>query len=165
MEVAPHAQAETQREEGGGDMSIKADSLFERIGGRESLERVHKIFYDKVYDDRSMSRYFDGIPQDYIERQQTDFMSSAMGGPKCYMGHAVVGGHSHIYITEELFQHRHVLLRDSIREGGVDIEHAKAWMKIDSAFKSALVKDKESCVRRYPQQELLLFADESDFVI
>ena len=42
------------------------DSLFERVGGRSVLERVHRTFYDKVYADPWLAQFFASIEQKKI---------------------------------------------------------------------------------------------------
>ena len=133
------------------------DHLFQAVGGRDGILKVVKIFYDKVYADPWMSLFFAKIPQEHIENQQTDFMCGAMGGPKIYCGRMPVDAHEHICITEELFDARDELLEESLKEANVDPEVAKAWMKIDQAFKSGLVKPLKDCKKRFFTDEILDF--------
>jgi len=135
-----------------------ADSLFEQVGGREVLERVHRKFYDKVYAHPWLSRYFDGIDQTRIENQQTDFMSFAMGGPAVYIGGMVPERHKHMMVTEELFEVRSELLEQSLVEAGVAEDERAKWLKIDSAFKHAIVKkSRADCTPRYTGSAILDF--------
>ena len=62
-------------------MADERKTPFERIGGRPIISRVTKIFYDKVYADPWIGKYFAEIPQEHIENQQTDFMQGAFRGP------------------------------------------------------------------------------------
>ncbi len=116
-------------------------SLFDEVGGLATLERVHKIFYDKVYVHPWMGQFFEGHDQTAIEGRQTSFMMEKMGGPKEYMGKPLAMSHRQMYITEELFQVRKALLTDSLREFGLSEELIPRWLKIDSAFKKHIVKD------------------------
>lgn len=116
-------------------------SLLEEVGGVETLEKVHKIFYDKIYVHPWLKQYFEGHNQEAIEGRQTSFMAEKMGGPKDYMGKPLAMAHRQMYITEELFQVRKALLRDSLQECGLSEELIERWLKIDSAFKKQMVKD------------------------
>jgi hemoglobin len=40
---------------------------FEKMGGRNSLIHINKIFYDKVYKHPWLKQYFEQIPQQHIE--------------------------------------------------------------------------------------------------
>ena len=134
----------------------KTKSLFDRIGGRPTLEKVHKIFYDKIYAHPWIGEYFKEIQQDIIEIQQTDFMSQAMGGPAIYCGKLPIAAHKHMFINLELFELRSNLLRDSIREAGVKPEEEEAWMKIDQAFKKGIIKNSLSdCQLRFKSDEIV----------
>jgi hemoglobin len=138
--------------------TIAPDSLFVQVGGRQVLEDVHRKFYDKIYEHAWLSQFFGLIEQDMIERQQTDFMSFAMGGPPVYCGRMVPRVHEHMMVSEELFQLRSELLEQSLVEAGVEPNSRAAWLKIDAAFKHAIVKAKLSdCVPRYAGDQILNF--------
>jgi hemoglobin len=132
--------------------------LVERLGGKVTLERVHKIFYDKIYAHPWMKLYFEGIRQDLIEAQQTDFMMMLFGGPKTYSGRMPIDAHQHIFITEELFQVRRGLLEVSLQEAGIPQKEREDWLSIDAAFQKALIKTRpEDCQARYLDQGILNF--------
>ncbi len=134
----------------------KTKSLFDRIGGRPTIEKVHKIFYDKIYAHPWIGQYFKEIQQDIIEIQQTDFMSQAMGGPAIYCGKLPIAAHKHMFINIELFELRSQLLQDSIREVGLKKEEEEAWMKIDQAFKKGIIKNSLSdCQLRFNSDEIV----------
>lgn len=116
-------------------------TLFDAIGGLPTLERVHKIFYDKVYAHEWLGRFFAGHSQEAIEYRQTAFMAERMHGPVEYWGKGMQYAHEAMYITPELFDLRHALLADSLREAGVEADLRERWLRIDSAFKKQIVKD------------------------
>jgi len=115
-------------------------SLFEAVGGLPTLQQVHKIFYDKVYADPWIGRFFEGHEQEAIENRQTEFMAEKMGSGEKYPGKPLRQVHEHMYVSEELVALRTQLLRDSLREAGVDDELAERWMRIDAAFAKQVVK-------------------------
>jgi len=132
--------------------------LFSRLGGRATLERVHKIFYDKIYRDPWIGQFFASINQTHIEAQQTDFMAQLMGGPKNYMGRMPIDAHMHMFITDELIQLRHELLAASLIEAGVPEAERADWLRLDGAFKKVMVKTKlEECQRRFASDEIIAF--------
>jgi len=123
-------------------------SLFDAIGGCGTLERVHKIFYDKVYAHPWLGQFFAGHDQQAIELRQTQFMAEKMGGDIVYPGMALELAHRRMFITEELFQLRRQLLADSIREAGVSDELVERWLKIDSAFKHHIVNPSQEAFQQ-----------------
>ncbi len=141
-------------------MRINGIALYELVGGRATLQKVHKIFYDKVYAHEWLGLFFKGIDQKIIEDQQTDFMAQSMSGPKNYCGKFPVPAHKHMMISEELFEIRHLLLTESLREAGVSEEYAQHWLKIDSAFKRSIVKQSvNDCEKRFNTDEILSFSN------
>lgn len=133
-------------------------TLFDRLGGLGTFERVHKIFYDKAYEHPWLSQYFTDKPQEVLERQQTDFMVQLMGGPKKYAGKTPKSAHQHMMISEKLFDLRAEMLSDSIREAGISDDLREEWLAADGALKKALVKSSvEECSQSYPNQPILNF--------
>lgn len=131
-------------------------SLFEQIGGRPTLERVHKVFYDKIYAHPWLKQYFKGVEQKTIENQQSDFMTSNMGGGKIYSGQLPINAHKHLFVTHELFETRSALLRESLQECGVPNELIERWLRIDQAFEKSIVKtDPSQCQKRFFTDEII----------
>ena len=131
--------------------------LFEEIGGRSTLEKVHKIFYDKMFEHSWLKGFFEDVEQQVIEDQQTDFMAQIMGGPQAYSGKLPAPGHKHMFITNEMFELRHQMLKESIEEAGVSDDLKEQWLKLDSSFLKAIVKESASeCEKRFPSDEILI---------
>lgn len=140
------------------------DNLFDKLGGRATLERVHKVFYDKVFEHPWMKSFFAGVNRDAIEKQQTDFMTSNMGGGKIYCGGLPKPVHKHMFITTELYDLRQKMLIEAMNECGIDGELAARWIKIDDAFRGSLVKDGiDECEKRFATDELLAFPKPPSF--
>ena len=131
-------------------------SLFELIGGRPTLEKVNKDFYDKVYAHEDLKHYFNNTNQKTIEIQQTNFMTAKMGGGKIYTGKTPENCHIRMFITQELFDLRNNLLRESILKFGISGELLEKWMAINLAFERVIVKkDPSECKQRYIGDEIL----------
>jgi hemoglobin len=115
-------------------------TLFDAVGGLTTLQKVHRIFYDKVYAHPWIGQYFIGHDQEAIENRQTSFMAEKMGGTVEYMGKDIGMVHEAMYITDELFDLRKKLLEESLREAGLKEMLRERWLKIDSAFMKKIVK-------------------------
>ena len=64
-----------------------------------------------------------------------------------------------MFITQELFDIRHELLRQSLVEERIPAEAAARWLAIDAAFASALVKRSPAeCTRRYHDEPVVVHA-------
>ena len=133
-------------------------TLYNRLGGKPTFVKVHKLFYDKAYADPWLRKFFTDKPQEVLENQQTDFMIQLMGGPKAYGGKSPKSAHQHMVITDALFELRARLLSDSIKELGISDALREEWLDADRTFKRALMKASEAeCTQSYPNQPILNF--------
>ena len=136
-------------------MEVNKKTFFLEVGGMAVIEKVHKIFYDKIYADKWIGKFFVSIDQKVIESQQNDFMGQSFGGKSYYLGKLPIPAHKHMLITEELFILRTKLLTESLIEANVKQEHIEIWLKVDGAFKNGIVKKSISdCVKRFVTDEL-----------
>lgn len=125
-------------------------SLYKEVGGLETLQRVHKIFYDKVYAHPWLGKFFAGHNQVAIENRQTSFMAEKMGSPQKYLGKPIKQAHENMYISPRLTALRHQLLKASLEEAGVPKPLATRWLRIDQAFMQHVTKSSvESFYRDY----------------
>ncbi|MFO7602677.1 MAG: group 1 truncated hemoglobin [Gammaproteobacteria bacterium] len=130
-------------------------TLFERLGGLETLRKVHKIFYDKLFAHPWLKQFFVEHPQEIFENQQTTFMAGLMGGPKIYAGKTPKMAHQNILITEELFETRNEILSQAIRQAGVPDALREEWLAVDRTLKRALVKASvEDCRTMFAGQRI-----------
>lgn len=139
-------------------MASTKSEEFKSMGGTAMLEKISKIFYDKIYEDLWLKLYFEEIPQQHIERQQVAFMQAALGGDNLYCGQTPPAAHKHMYITHALFEARQVLLDESFEEANASDLLIEKWQKIDDAFFNRIVKHApEQCEKRYKTDKILNF--------
>jgi len=116
-------------------------TLFDKLGGLPTLERVHKRFYDKIYIHPWLKKFFEGHEQAAIELRQTQFMAEKFGAAIRYPGMELELAHRRMYISEELLTLRRELLRESLEEEHVPEDMIVRWLKIDGAFWKNIRKD------------------------
>lgn len=122
------------------------------------IGRVNKAFYERIFDDPWLSQMFQGVRREHIENQQTDFMLSALGGPKRYYGKSPSDAHPHIFVNEEIWQLREKYLKEAFVETGFPDEYGQRWLKVDEAFKHAIMKtDVGDCTKRYTSDDIRYF--------
>ena len=129
-------------------VSRRRESLFDAVGGKPTLDRVHKRFYDKVYAHPWLGRFFAGHSQEAIEFRQTQFMGQKMGGPMRYAGHALELAHRRMFIPRKLLLVRQALLREALEEEGLAPELIERWLRIDRAFWKQVENDSLESFRR-----------------
>jgi hemoglobin len=128
-------------------MGAPQPTLLDQLGGRATLERVHRRFYDLLFADPWLAPFFRHLDQRFIEDQQTDFMAGNFGGPRIYRGRPPAQAHQHLFITGEMFVYRQKVLKQALQECGVPVDLARQWIRVDSAFRKVIVKgDLGECV-------------------
>jgi len=134
------------------------DEDFNRIGGRDSLIAINKVFYDKVYKHPWLKQYFEKVPQQHIEDQQVDFMQKVLGGENVYVGKAPPVTHKHMFIPDELFDVRKKLLIDSFNELNTHPELVDKWLNLDESFRRIIVNNSPTeCTPRFTTDPILNF--------
>ncbi|HIF10602.1 MAG TPA: group 1 truncated hemoglobin, partial [Sneathiellales bacterium] len=123
---------------------MRVETLFNELGGKPTMDRVHVIFYDKLLAHPWLRGFFVGVRKFHLEGQQTDFMTGLLGGPKIYGGRAPKSAHVHLFVTEEVFMLRHKILEDSLMEAEIPADLKERWLRYDMKMKRALVKESVS---------------------
>lgn len=123
--------------------------LFDEIGGGEVILKVHKRFYDVLFNDRWLETFFFGKSKESLIIKQTQFMVAAFNGPNNYTGDTPAFVHMHMFITEEMSEVRGRILREAILAEGLSESIADRWLKVDRAFWPAIVKKSvDECVMK-----------------
>ena len=135
---------------------------FEELGGRKILEKGTKLFYGKVYAHPWLGRFFKDVPQEIIEGQQIDFLQGALGGKKVYCGRLPIPTHTHMFITDEVFDLRSEILVEALQEVQACNELIERILKVDQAFRGGIVKKTVGdCEKRYFTDELMIITKPS----
>lgn len=79
------------------------DTLYERLGGEDSIEAVVSEFYDRVLADDLVNHYFSDTDMQRQTAHQAQFISAVTGGPVEYTGEDMYAAHEGMEITEEEF--------------------------------------------------------------
>jgi len=123
--------------------------LLALIGGEVVVTSVHQRFYDAIYEDAFLGRFFHHRAKHLLVRKQTEFMVAAFGGPNHYRGEPPAFVHMHMYITAEMSAIRERYLRWAIMSEGLTEAVCEAWLKVDRSFHPSIEKDQvDDCVMR-----------------
>ena len=68
-------------------------TLYEWIGGKQAIERLFTIFYERVPNDPILAPVFAGMSSDHVAHVSA-FVAEVLGGPKVYG--ETLGGHPHM---------------------------------------------------------------------
>ncbi len=79
-------------------------SLYERIGGEETIASLIDAFYDRIISDEELRPFFANSSVETIRRMQREFFAAALGGPIVYAGRGLREAHSGRGITKVHFR-------------------------------------------------------------
>ncbi|WP_225336490.1 group I truncated hemoglobin [Halomicrobium urmianum] len=97
----------------------QAQSIYERIGGRDGVEAVVSDFYDRVFDDPLLEPYFEDTDREALYAHQVQFISTVAGGPVSYDGADMQQAHEGMGISDEAFDRVATYLAEALRENDV----------------------------------------------
>lgn len=108
---------------------IALDSLYYKYGSRIT-SGVSEMFYDRVYEDPSLSPFFKGVEIHGMREHLADVLSVITGGPDLYGGRNIRIAHAAHGITNENFDSFIDHLIASIEEVGATKEEALAIAQV-----------------------------------
>jgi hemoglobin len=101
-------------------MLAKQQTLFERIGGEQTIGELIDDFYGRVLADPELNPFFKNTSMDKLRRMQREFFSAALDGPITYTGKPL----SHVHYGRGITKHHFALyvnhLLDTLRDCGVN---------------------------------------------
>jgi hemoglobin len=95
-------------------------SLYEKVGGTEAIEKVVDYFYHElVLKDETVNQFFEETDMDKQIRHQAKFISFALGGPNQYSGKSMAKAHEGMNLQPEHFNAIVHHLHDALAHFGV----------------------------------------------
>lgn len=91
-------------------------TLYERIGGEETVAGLIDVFYGKVMDDEELAPFFVNTPMEKLRQMQREFFAAALGGESHYSGRPLCYVHHGLGIKPRHFQ-RYIELLDATLAG------------------------------------------------
>ena len=84
-------------------MPNKQQTLFERVGGEQTIRELIHAFYDRVVADPELKPFFKNTSMGKLRRMQREFFSAALDGPITYSGRPLSYVHHGRGITKHHF--------------------------------------------------------------
>jgi hemoglobin len=94
-------------------------TLLEQLGGRDAVEAVVALFYEKVLADPTLAPFFRQMSMSKLQQHQVEFFATVLGGPNTYKGRDMARAHAGLGITDAHFDAVAGHLVASLRELGV----------------------------------------------
>ncbi len=101
-------------------MSRDAASLYERLGGEATIERLVPAFYVRVLADPELAPFFREVALDKLHAMQREFFAMATGGPVRYSGRPLAHVHHGLGLTRAHFARFTGHLVDTLLDLGID---------------------------------------------
>jgi hemoglobin len=95
-------------------------SLLEQIGGPSALSTLVDRFYEHLWADSSLTKFFVGIDRNQLKAHQRSFLNLALGGGEYYSGKPLTEAHAELKIDDEAFDKVADYLRITMRELEID---------------------------------------------
>lgn len=83
------------------DVLAPTSSMYERIGGAETVRSVVERLYVLIIEDERLRGYFDTVNLAGQKRHMAALLSQVLGGPKEYDGRGLAEAHAPLHITPE----------------------------------------------------------------
>lgn len=78
-------------------------SLYDEIGGAETLRSAIPCFYARAMTDPVLTHYFRGVEMGHLAYRHAVYLAWLLGGPESYQGPSLRDSHGHLEITDAEF--------------------------------------------------------------
>jgi len=78
-------------------------TIYEQVGGNDVVKTAVTVFYNRVVDDDSLAKWFDGIDISRLRAHQRAFLAAALDGPRVFAGRDLIAAHAGMDITDDAF--------------------------------------------------------------
>ncbi|MUH72536.1 group I truncated hemoglobin [Psychrosphaera haliotis] len=83
--------------------STTQNSLYEEIGGKETLSNVFGLAVSRIYNDPTIGHYFKNVPKRHLRMHLTNQVCELIGGPCKYDGEKMETSHQGHNISDKEF--------------------------------------------------------------
>lgn len=81
----------------------RADSLYQKIGGKDALDAAVELFYVKILADDRVSFFFDDVNMKVQKSSQKAFLATVLGAPVPWTGKDMRKAHANLDVKEADF--------------------------------------------------------------
>lgn len=124
------------------DTSEGTVTLYEELGGAESIAIAVDRFYERVLADVDLAPSFIGVNMDQQRRLQRQFLSKLTGGPDDYKGRNMTDAHRDLMITMYMFERVVQHFEDTLLDLGVPDRLIKQVMAAIAPLSEEIVTNK-----------------------
>ncbi|MEM7556471.1 MAG: group 1 truncated hemoglobin [Cyanobacteria bacterium P01_A01_bin.84] len=114
-------------------------TLYEKIGGKATLEKVVDEFHKLILADSSLNAFFANTDMEKQGNHQVAFFSQILGGPNDYQGRSMDKTHSGMSLQQPHFDAIVKHLTNAMTASGVSSDDTKAVMDRVANLKGAIL--------------------------
>lgn len=114
-------------------------SLYDEIGGRETLEKALRLVVNRIYNDTQIGHYFEGVPKRHLHKELTDQFCELIGGPCEYKGKTMLESHKNLNLTDSDFFLLVEYVQKAMRDIGITYEQENRILRHIAPLKSEVV--------------------------
>ena len=121
----------------------RGPALFAKIG-EQKLREVITDFYSRVFGDVMIGFMFEGKSRQHLIDREYEFTANLLGGDVKYTGRPMRTAHAQTPIFGGHFERRLQILRETMRDRGVDPDVQRVWIDHTLALRDQITADKGS---------------------
>ncbi|HEX3872983.1 MAG TPA: group 1 truncated hemoglobin [Solirubrobacteraceae bacterium] len=95
-------------------------SLYEQVGGEAGVEAIVDRFYEKLWAEPKLDKFFAGIDRPELKRHQRMFLNLLLGGGEMYTGRPLVESHATLGIDDASYDLVCAYLVETFRDLDID---------------------------------------------
>jgi hemoglobin len=123
---------------------MKPSTLFDRIGP-VALRAAITEFYRRVFADVMIGFMFQGKDRQHLIDREYELTAALLGAPGVtYIGRPMRVAHAQHTIFGGQFERRMQILRETLRDHGVDPDVQQAWIDHQLALRGQITRDRGS---------------------
>jgi|SRR5664279_3418410 len=122
-------------------MTDRGPELYAKIGG-DKLRVVITDFYARVFPDVMIGFMFAGKDKQRLIDKEWELAATFLGAPDVkYTGRPIRTAHANVSIFGGHFERRLQILRETMRDHGVDPEVQRVWIEHTQALRPQVTRD------------------------
>ena len=114
-------------------------SLYEQIGGAPALNTLVDRFYEHLWADADLQKFFAGIDRNELKKHQRMFLNMVLGGGETYTERPLIEAHASLAIDNVAFDKVADYLAITMRELEIDEPVIKIAGGAVNGFRSQVV--------------------------
>lgn len=122
-------------------MAEEETSIYDRIGGREAVQKLVDDFYGRVCDDPELAPFFEHASMESLIKMQHEFFSAALGGPIDYSEPDLSRAHHGRGIQRAHFGRFVEHLLETLKSQGIDDRDASEIIRTISTYEEDVTGD------------------------